>query len=166
LIEFNNIEFIGTANPRLTMQSTSGGSPYPAPLGGGSWVLGENNTAFITNGQLVASFNITSGTTNWSYATSTIINLFTANSGGVFLSDSTTGFLQADATGTATQLISAAYASGISYSWKGRWNALTPYGISQLELPFTENMTSLWANTLGNPSGAGAAGRPWYFILN
>jgi hypothetical protein len=99
------IEFIVTANnnQQVMMQSTSGGSPYPAPLGGGSWVLGENNTAFLTDGSSVASFNPITGSLAWEYASS-FGNLSISEAtgdGGVRVTDSS-GAYQLDYSGNAS----------------------------------------------------------------
>ncbi|HWZ96562.1 MAG TPA: IPT/TIG domain-containing protein [Candidatus Dormibacteraeota bacterium] len=50
--------------------ASSVGTAYASPVQGGmsQLVLGENSTAFATDGSSVASFNPSSGSTNWTYA--------------------------------------------------------------------------------------------------
>jgi len=57
--------------------------------------------------------------------------------------------------------------SPLSYSWHGKWYALSTSvpSISEFAIPIVENLASFWANPQGSPGGAGSAGRPWAFVL-
>jgi hypothetical protein len=139
-------------------------------------VLGENGTAFATDGAdtysgpQIVSFNLSSGAVNWSHraALGNALSIIgaTANGSVATIDNSQQGILQFDASGGLTQITTGNASSQPSYSWKGHWNAFSALGTSQFRLPFMEDFASLWANPRGSPSNNGAAGRPWYFILN
>ena len=74
------------------------------PNGIGSMVLGDNNTAFATDGTNVTAFSVPSFQTMWSYSgTPGAISLVVATSGGgVTINDSQQGVIQLDSSGNAS----------------------------------------------------------------
>lgn len=96
----------------LTIADTNGASAsfpgfnmYPPA---DNMVLGDNNTAFMTDGTRVVSFNTTSLQTNWTYMSTNGLSLIKATFGsGVLIDDSQQGVIQLDATGTAGSPVAA-----------------------------------------------------------
>jgi hypothetical protein len=74
--------------------------PIPLINGVGSLVLGENGTAFATDGSKMVSFDINSGSVNWTYQASNFVNIVRATTGGgLAINDSVQGVIQLDPSG-------------------------------------------------------------------
>jgi IPT/TIG domain/Glucodextranase, domain B len=56
-------------------------APFAFPIQSDSMVLGENGTAFATDGQTVAAFNVDSGAVTWTYQASGTYSIVAAESG-------------------------------------------------------------------------------------
>jgi hypothetical protein len=118
------------------------GAPYDLPfapqaVAAGQYptlVLGENNTAFATDGTnvdpgdssdgpKVVSFDLTTGVPNWTYQASTQSTLSILSSisdGGLAIDDSVSGVLQFDVNGNPLQ-VTPPIGSVAQYSWGGNW---------------------------------------------
>ena len=126
-------------------------------------MLGESGVAFATNGTdtvngpVVASFNVTSGSVNWSYqaGTQSVLSIISANSdSSLAINDSQNGVIQLDTSGNATQ-ITGTLGSVPNYSWGGGWYVAGTQAASELVLPLEPDPADLWATPNGNPSGNG-----------
>ena len=76
-------------------------------------MLGESGVAFATNGTdtvngpVSTSYNVTSGSVNWSYqaGTQSVLSIISANSdSSLAINDSQNGVIQLDTSGNATQI--------------------------------------------------------------
>ncbi len=131
-------------------------------------VLGENGTAFATDGinvgaltqsdgPQVVSFNLASGSVNWQYQTTTqssLTILAVTSDGGIAINDSQNGVIQLDLNGNAT-LVTAALGGNPQYSWGGNWFAQGPQAASKLLLPLDVDPGDEWATPNGNPATNG-----------
>ncbi|MDR3677132.1 MAG: IPT/TIG domain-containing protein [Acidobacteriota bacterium] len=78
----------------VSVPGTIYGTPY-------EMVLGENGLAFANNGNTITAFNITSGSTAWTYATQDALSIVAATGdGGVIINDFVQGLLTLDANGS------------------------------------------------------------------
>jgi hypothetical protein len=58
-----------TSQARVTRITSTGSNEYPLPFSlAGTMVLGENGVAFATDGQIVTSFDLATGASNWSWS--------------------------------------------------------------------------------------------------
>jgi hypothetical protein len=125
-------------------------------------VLGDNNTAFITDGTNVVSFNTANLQQNWTYSSTSggyDLSLVAATSaGGVTIDDNQLGVIQLDSNGNPSQVTGQA-GSAPTFSWGNQWDipAASGDGVSQITLPVVVDGASLWASPSGSPSGARAA---------
>jgi hypothetical protein len=144
------------------------GTPYNLPFSPTSitfgqsptLVLGESGVAFATNGTdtvngpVVASFNVSGGSVNWSYqaGTASTLSIMSVNSdGSLAINDSQNGVIQLNTAGTATQITPSL--GGIPhYSWGGNWYVQGTEAASELVLPLDVDAADFWATPGGSPS--------------
>jgi len=135
-----------------------------------SLVLGENGIAFAkgiaaasdgsnNDADQIASFNISSGATNWKYqsgAPSTLSILAVLSDGSLVINDSQNGTVLLSPSGASSPL--SGPLGGIpQYSWTERWSVPSTAGVSGLFLPLEVDSASAWATPKGNASQNGAA---------
>jgi len=159
----------------LALQPTNSAQEFPMVLGEGDGVYatdGQTVTAFGAEGQAYWTYTSQSPTCYSAYFSGAACGsiLASTSDGGVAINDPYQGIIQLDPSGNTILLAggSGNSASFLSHSWDGGWFAVPPSGsaTSEIALPITEALTSLWANPAGNPSSNDSAGRPWYFIIN
>jgi hypothetical protein len=149
------------------------GTPYSLPFSPQSvtpfvtptLVLGQNGTVFAAgsttipnNGGFlpvdqIASFNISSGATNWTYQAvppSTFSLLAALDNGGVAISDSQNGIVQLTSAGAASPVTGPAVGS-TQYSWRGTWYSQGSQA-SSVSVPLVVDASNVWAGPNGNPS--------------
>ena len=132
------------------------------PNGIGSMVLGDNNTAFATDGNNMVAFDATSLQPKWSYAsTGGFLSLVAATSGGgVTINDSSQGVIQLDSSGSASAPVASL--QGAQYFGNALWLGVTGDPVaSGLQGPFL-----LWSLTgFATPSGDAEGERQSRFDL-
>jgi hypothetical protein len=136
------------ATPQLTIGPN--GLPVNPAL-----VLGQNGTAFASDGATVASFDLDSGLANWGYpapAQTTVSLLAAIDNGGIAINNSQQGIFELDTTGSAVQITSGSALSRIGYSWGGAWNAFSGLNSAGVVLPLAVDFANLWATPAGTPS--------------
>jgi hypothetical protein len=148
------------------------GTPYSLPFSpttvafgqSPTLVLGENGIAFATdavdsvNGPAVASFNISSGSTNWKYQAgpqSTLSILGVLSDGSLAINDSQNGTLEIGTNGPPATTVAPSLGSIPQPSWGGPWYAPGASGYSEISLPLQFDDASPWASPGGNPSQNG-----------
>ena len=102
--------FTDTSTTGLTIASSAGARATFASLGSpANLVLGDQNNAFVTDGDSVVSFDATSVSQNWTYAsTGGALSFNNSSAGGaVVLNDSELGLLALSSTGTAAAPVSS-----------------------------------------------------------
>jgi hypothetical protein len=155
------------------------GAPYYLPFSPQSvniaqqpvLVLGENGVAFASgmttatvNGtptqvSQIASFNISSGASNWTYQAqpnSTLSIVAATSAAGIAINDSQQGVTQLDANGSPSQLIASA-GSIAQTSLLGNWYLKTSQTISELFQAPLALAQSFWAFPGGSQSPSGLA---------
>jgi hypothetical protein len=153
------------------------GTPYTLPFSPQSvtfqqspaLVLGENGVAFasanttaadgVTQVNQVASFNLSSGATNWTYEAQpgiALTILAVLSDGSLAVNDSQNGVLQLSSNGSASP-VTGPVSGVVQYSWTNRWSVQGPQGPSQLALPLEVDSASAWATPKGNASQNGSA---------
>ena len=122
-------------------------------------VLGDNNTAFVTDGATVVAFNPSTLQTTWTYSSTGGGLSFVAATGGagVAINDSQQGVIQLDPSGNPSQVIGQS-GNPPSFSWSDQWYLLSAAGtgLSQIAMPLAADGASLWATPVGDPSGSRA----------
>jgi hypothetical protein len=128
-------------------------------------VLGENGTAFVTDGRdpdrgpQVVSFSLASGTPNWSYqaaAGNALTIMAVTSDGGLAINDSQAGVVNLSPGGTPV-LVTGALGGIPHYSWTGNWSVQGPQGTLGLQLPLVVDAASTWATPNGSASQSGIA---------
>lgn len=144
--------------------------------GDSSLVLGDNNTAFATDGATVVSFNVSTLQQNWAYtSTGGSLSFVAATSGGgLTINDSQLGVIQLDSSGNAsapvaslraatplgyTDLFFASLSSSLG-GWAGIDNSTTTLSVGP-----SQNLSSSFAEPLGDPEG-GKSTAKYYFALD
>jgi hypothetical protein len=142
------------------------GTPYNLPFSpttvtfgqSPTLALGANGIGFATdgsdtvNGPVIASFNIASGSVNWTYQAgtqSTLTIVGATDDGGITITDGS-NIDQLDSQGTLTIL--SLQISGLGNSWVGAWYGLTNGTSAQIALPPIQWETSYASMVGGNPS--------------
>jgi hypothetical protein len=138
-------------------------TPFQSP----TLALGQTGTAFargsttvtingaLTSVDQIASFNVSSGGTNWTYqagAGSTFSILGVLSDGSVAVNDSLNGIVLLSPSGGATP-VSGPVAGVPQYSWSGDWYLQGSQATSGLMLPLDIDAANVWASPVGNPSG-------------
>jgi hypothetical protein len=147
------------------------GAPYGLPFSPQSvtfqqspaLVLGENGIAFasgtttagdgVTQISQVASFNLTSGATNWTYqagAGSTLSILGVLSDAGIAVNDSLNGVVRISAAGGASP-VTGPLGGLPRYTWSGDWYLQGSQGTAGLTLPLDIDAAAPWATPGGNP---------------
>jgi Glucodextranase, domain B/Bacterial Ig-like domain (group 2) len=162
LASYDAEQGIGTV-PTITDTTSGATQPLSSLLdvtSDSSLVLGDNNTAFVTDGNTLISLNASSLQQNWAYTSQGgELNFVAATSGGgVAINDSQLGPIQLDANGNPSQLTGQATNSP-TFSWANQWDipAASGNGVSLITLPVVVDGASLWASASGSPSAARAA---------
>lgn len=147
------------------------GTPYNLPFSptkvffgqSPTLVLGENGTAFgtngtdTTNGPVVASFNVTSGAVNWTYQASpqsTLSIMAVISDGSLAINDSQNGIIQLSTSG-APSAVSGSLGGIAHYSWGGNWYVQGSQAASAIALPLDVDAADIWATPSGSPSQNG-----------
>jgi hypothetical protein len=143
-------------------------TPFQSP----TLVLGENGTAFAsgsttatiggvpTSVDQIASFNLSSGATNWTYQAvpgSALTIVAAGSDGGIAISDSQSGIAHLDPSGNARP-VSANLAGTVHHSWAGQWFLQNSRSSSALALLIDVDPANVWPSPGGNPSANGAPG--------
>ncbi|MGO9453839.1 MAG: kelch repeat-containing protein [Candidatus Binataceae bacterium] len=136
-----------------------------------SLALGASGIAFATDGQStgdstnpslgpkVVSFNLASGSVNWSYQVgtqSTLSIMAVATDGSLSINDSQAGVVQLDTNGNGSQ-ITGPLGAVPQYSWGADWQIQGPQGSSELALSLDVDPGGVWATPNGGPSQNGGA---------
>jgi hypothetical protein len=132
-------------------------------------VLGENGIALAkgsttvpingvqTTVDQIASFNIGSGSANWTYHAqpgNTLTILAVLSDGSLAINDSQNGAIQLNMSGIPAQTTGPL--GGVpQYSWTERWAVPTSSGASGISLPLEVDSGSAWATPEGNASKNG-----------
>lgn len=104
-VQVTHISASGSATYELPLMediTASFGPPYRTHI-----VIGDNGTAFATNGVEIVSFNVDSGAINWTYQSSAALSLLVSSSGGGVTAKAVTAgdvetVLRFDASGNVT----------------------------------------------------------------
>jgi hypothetical protein len=166
----------GPKTVTVSHSASSGMSSFNLPLNGNTlvpdqaMVLGENGTAFATDGATAVSF-MTSGQINWTYQAPTDTSLSfvaTSHGGGVLATAYSAGtgqLISLDSAGVPTFTFTG---NDIQASWTGNLDYLAAATgslnrVYQLPLNLIDWASSFWAAPNGNPSPTGASAElPWY----
>jgi hypothetical protein len=154
----------------ITHMSSGGANdfvfPFPSPFQSQilpqGMVLGENGTAFATDGGTVVALDATSGSVNWSYQAPSQFSMVSSTSGNGLVGKTTDQnnldtAVRLDPSGQVTSTV-ATGGTGLDYSWQGQWNAVLNGAISLIELPpIPVNTVSDWAEPGGSSSQNGKA---------
>jgi hypothetical protein len=156
-------DFLNSCNFNVSHVTSQGIMTYPLPLntscntiGTPTMVLGENGTAFATNGSNLVSFDINSGQVSWSYAvpaeyTFSIITSVTGNSLVGKITDQNTidTIISFDPTGIAVQ--DTWTGTNVSY-WAGNsYPASSSAGVTT----YSANLVQFSSSPLFEPSSSG-----------
>jgi len=105
----------------------------------------------------VASFNVSSGATNWTYSaqpTSTLTIRAVLSDGSLAVNDSENGVIQLNTIGIPSQ-ITGPLGGVPQYSWTERWAVPNSSGLSSISFPLEVDSGSAWATPKGNASENG-----------
>jgi hypothetical protein len=156
--------FVDSSGAGLTIVDTAGARNTFSNIGYfGGMVLGDNNTAFVTDGSNLTAFNATTVDQDWTYATTggTLSFINATNGGGVAINDSELGAIQLDSTGSPSSAVASLLSSVPLdlYSWQNitygelamMWDPDGANGIRS-QLPRSSSSPS----KVGNPEGQSA----------
>jgi hypothetical protein len=128
-------------------------------------VLGKNGAAFVTYGvdpelgPEVASFNLQSGSLNWSYrgAPGTSVSLLAAMAdGGLLAQDSMMGVIKFTP-GGSDDLVAPPLGPDLGYAWTGEWYGTGVDAVTRFGLTSDIDHANVWATPTGNASHNNAA---------
>jgi IPT/TIG domain/Glucodextranase, domain B/Bacterial Ig-like domain (group 2) len=134
---------------------TSGAQATFSTLGGlGGLVLGDNNTAFTTDGSTVLSFDASSLAPHWTYSSSggSLTLVAATSGGGVTINDSQLGIIQLDSSGNAGA--PAPNLQGAQYYGNGLWLGISgDPELAEMQGGFMDWVSTAWAWLTGSKSG-------------
>jgi hypothetical protein len=136
------------------------------PSGITSMVLGDNGTAFATDGHSVVAFNVPSLAPTWTYGSGGGQLSFVAatSNGGVAVDDSQQGIIQLDSSGTASAPVAGL--QGAQYFGNGLWVGVEGDPVmAELQGNLITWAGSVWNFPFGNTSG-GRTQSKYDFELN
>jgi hypothetical protein len=162
-------DYLNSCNFTVSHATSQGITTYTLPLnpscdtiGTQTMVLGENGTAFATNGLNLVSFNVNSGQVVWTYQaqseTTFAITAATVGDGLAGISTDQNGVktvITFDPSGNPNSNTTAA--TYLDYSWQGAWNAILNGAASGYSLPPELIAGSSYAMLGGSQSANGMA---------
>jgi Glucodextranase, domain B/Beta-propeller repeat/Bacterial Ig-like domain (group 2) len=118
------VTYVDSSASGLTIADTLGSQATFSNLGSASgMVLGDNNTAFVTDGLYVVAFDATSIQQLWTYTSTggTLSFINATSGGGVAINDSELGAIQLSSTGSASTPVASLLGSVpfSVFSWQG-----------------------------------------------
>jgi hypothetical protein len=158
---------VGSSSGLIILDTTTGAAStlssfsqadYGANL---EMVLGDNGTAFVTDGNNVVAFNVDSLQPGWTYSSQGgFLSLVAATSGsGVAINDSQQGAIQLDSSGNASAPVSSL--QGDQYFGNALWVGVPGDPVlAAFQGTFVDWIESAWAFVFGTKTGGHTQPRP------